>query len=92
LKIPQFLYSTIEELQRFIALLVQQMQTALSDNGWQPPVLTNAMVAQITASTFLPVMQFGTFWANSDIGKLQFISAPAVAGISNATIQTITSV
>jgi hypothetical protein len=98
MKIPQWIYTAnIEEQQRFMALLVQQMQADLSDNGWQFPQLNNAMVGAITDSAFLPVMRVGTSWINTDTGKLQFISVQAIpaglpGGPVDATVETITSV
>lgn len=97
MKIPQWIYTaSVEEQQRYMALLVQQMQSDLSDNGWQPPQLNNAMVAAITDSTFQPVMRVGTNWMNTQIGKLQFISVQAIpagqpGGPANATVETIMS-
>lgn len=97
MKVPQWIYTaSLEELQRYMALLVQQMQSDLSDNGWQPPQLNNAMVAAIADSTFQPVMRVGTNWVNTDINKLQFITVKAIpaglpGGPANASIETITS-
>lgn len=100
MKIPQYLYSaSYEDLQRYMALLIQQMQSDLSDNGWQVPQLTAAQIVNVTrgipipnvASFFQPVLRPGTLWFNTDISKLQFITVQAVPNISNATIETITS-
>src|SRR5277367_4407167 len=96
MNIPQYLYSTIEELQRYMALLVQALQTNLSNNGFILPPLTAAQVTMVTSSTFLPVMPPSTQWFNSTIGKMQFITVQAIpsglpGGPANATIETITS-
>jgi len=99
MNIPQYLYSTTEEQQRYFALLVQQMQMALSDNGFQIPELTAAEVAIVTNSVFLPVLRPGTLWFNSNEapnGKLQFITIQAIpagqpGGPANATIETVMS-
>lgn len=95
MNIPQYIYGSNDELQRYFALLIQAMQGALSNNGWTIPPLTNAQVTIITNGTifpyFDPVMPEFTIWGNTTIGKLQFITIPAVPGISNATIETITS-
>lgn len=53
--------------------LNQTLRDNLSDNGFVPPVLTAAQIAQIQAS-----MPVGTFWYNSDIGDFQFKRAPGV--------------
>lgn len=100
MKVPQYLYATNEELQRFLSLLVQQMQSDLSDNGWQVPVLSQEQIDMITSSVFLPVMRRGTLWFNTDEmpnGKLQFITEQAIphgmpGGPLTATYETITSV
>lgn len=97
MKVPQYIYSVnYDDLQRYLALFIQQCQADLSENGWQIPVLTNAQRDIIIDSTFMPVMRFGTLWANSDIGKLQFITAQAIpdglpGGPANATYETIMS-
>jgi len=95
MKVPQYIYGSNEELQRYFALLVQSMQGSLSDNGWTVPQLTTPQVTIITNGTifpyFDPVMPMFTLWGNTTIGKLQFITIPAVPGVSNATIETITS-
>jgi hypothetical protein len=70
----------------------QALLELLSNNGWTLPQLTNADVAIITSYTFERVMPFGTQWANSDVGKMQFITIPADPDtLTNATIETITS-
>lgn len=97
--VPQYIYGGIEDLQRYFALLIQQCQSDLSNNGWQVPPLTNAEVAVITSSTFQPVMRPGTLWFNPDEapdGKLQFITVQAIpagqpGGPANASIETIMS-
>jgi hypothetical protein len=71
----------------------QTLREVLSVNGWTLPPLTNAEVAIVTSYTFERVMPFGTQWANSDLGKMQFITIPADPDtLTNATIETITSV
>lgn len=98
MKIPQYLYSSIEDLQRFVALLVQQMQADLSDNGWQVPQLSQTNIDRIvsggfTFPAFLPVMRPGTLWFNTDIKKLQFITNQAIPStLTDATYETVTSV
>ena len=100
MNVPQYLYGTNDDIQRYFALLVQAMQLALSDNGWTIPNLTAAQVALVISSTFLPVMPIGTIWLNKSLaapnGKLQFITVQAIpagqpGGPANATIETITS-
>ena len=92
MNIPQYIYSTeYIDLQRFMALLLQQMQSDLSDNGWQVPQLSNAEVAIVTGQTFQPIMRPGTMWFNTDLAKMQFITVQAVLNTSAATIETITS-
>jgi hypothetical protein len=95
MNVPQYLYGSNDELQRYFALLVQAMQGALSNNGWTVPQLTATEVTKVTNGTikpyFSPVMPMFTLWGNTTIGKLQFITVPAVPGVSNATIETITS-
>jgi len=98
LNVPQYLYGDNLDIQRYMALLVQQIQSDLSDNGWQVPELTQTEVDFVTNSTFLPVMRPGTLWFNSSEapnGKLQFITIQAIpaafGGPVNATYETIMS-
>jgi hypothetical protein len=92
MNVPQYLYGDIVELQRYISLLTQAMQSDLSDNGWQAPQLSTANVMVITDATFTPVMRAGTFWFNTDLMKMQFITVKAdPTGPTNASIETITS-
>ncbi len=96
MKVPQYIYGTIQELQRYFALAIQAMQSALSDNGWTIPQQTNATISIIINGTvvpyFEPVMPAGTIWFNTDVGKLQVLVTAAVPGTSNGVVQTITSV
>ncbi len=97
--VPQFIYGDINELQRYFALLVQQMQIALSDDGFTIPNLTQTEVNEIVDPGFDPVMPRGTLWFNVDEapnGKLQFITIQAIpdgfpGGPLTATYETITS-
>lgn len=97
--VPQYIYGSNDDLQRYFALLLQNMQSDLSNNGWQVPELSASNVTEITSSTFQPVMRPGTLWFNRDEapdGKLQFITVQAipagqVGGPANATIETIMS-
>lgn len=95
MKIPQYLYGSNEDLQRYFALLVQQLQIGLSDNGWQLPQLTtaqrNKIINGLVQPFFQPVLPPGTLWYNSSVNKLEFITASAVPNISNATFETVTS-
>lgn len=95
-QIPQYIYGSTEELQRYFALLVQSLQNMISRSGVTLPPLTNAEVAIITNGTlvpyFTPVVQAGTQWFNTDLGKMQFIAVQATLGATNATVETITSV
>ena len=72
MKIPQFLYSTTDDHQRYLALLVQALQGGLSDSGWTVPQLTAAQVVTVTNGTvvpyFNPVMPAGTIWFNTNVG------------------------
>jgi hypothetical protein len=89
--IPTILRGPYEE--DYQRQLNQALLESLSNNGWTLPILSNALVAIVTSYTFPRVMPFGTLWANSTVGKLQFISVPAnPATTTNATIETITSV
>ena len=90
--IPQYIYGTIDQLQRYFALLVQALQVNLGGAGFVLPPQTNTSVSAIILATSVPVLQVGTQWFNSDLGKMQFISVAAnPAGPTNATVQTITS-
>lgn len=96
MNVPQFIYGSNDDLQRYFALLVQYMQVNLSNNGFVLPPHTNAQVTDITNSAFLPVLPPGTQWFNSDLKKMQFITDQAIpaslpGGPANATIETVTS-
>lgn len=90
--LPTFLQGSNEEIQDFLELQSQELLETFTPRGWKPEILTNAIVTQITDMNYAPVLPFGTFWANIDLGKLQFIAVPAVLGVSNAVVETITSV
>jgi len=103
MKVPQYIYGTNDELQRYFALLLQQMQVALSDNGWTVPSLIQLQVDQLISggvgplAAFSPVMPAGTQWFNATIKKMQFITDQAIppnqiGGPLDAIIETITSV
>lgn len=96
MKVPQYLYSTIEELQRYIALLIQPMQTCLSDNGWTVPQKTTIEITRVINGTivpyFEPVMPAGTIWYDTTINKLRLLTIPAVPGTSNGMTEIVTSV
>lgn len=98
MKVPQYLYSNNEELQRVLALLIQQCQINLSDNGWCVPRLTTTEIANVTRGIaipglqpFLPVMPVGTIWYDTTINKLKVLTTAAVLDISDGVIETITS-
>lgn len=99
MNIPQYLYGENEDLQRYFALLVQQLQAGLSNNGWTIPQLNGTQVTLVTGAAFVPVLPPGTIWFNSSKppnGKLQFITIQAIpaslpGGPVAATIETITS-
>lgn len=99
MNIPQFIYGANDDLQRYFALLVQQLQMGLTNQGWTLPVLTQTQVTEVINGTvvpyFSPVMPIGTIWFNSSSaspnGKIQVITVAAVPGTSNAVIETVTS-
>lgn len=103
MRVPQYLYADNEEMQRVVALLLQQCQSDLSDNGWQVPQLSANDVIRITSGgvnplipAFLPVMRGGTLWFNTNLKKLQFITDKAIpdgqiGGPLDAVIETVTS-
>jgi hypothetical protein len=91
MNVPQYLYGSNEELQRYFALLVQAMQTALSDNGWTVPQQPTTNITTITGRNFLPVMPVGTIFFDNTINKLKVITVAAVSGTSDAVVQTVTS-
>jgi hypothetical protein len=92
MNIPQYIYGSTEELQRYFALLVQALQVNLGGAGFVLPPQTTTSVGLITLATSVPVLQVGTMWFNTTTGKMQFISVAAnPAGPTNATVQTITS-
>lgn len=98
MKIPQFIYGDNVELQRFFALLLQQMQTSLSDNGWCVPQLTTTEITNVTRGIaapglvpFEPVMPVGTIWYDTTLNKLKVLTTAAVIGASNGIVETITS-
>ena len=90
--VPQYIYGSNEELQRYFALLVQAMQTALSDNGWTVPKQSTANIATIIDKNTLPVMPVGTIWYDTTLNKLKVLTTAAVPGVSNGVTETITSV
>jgi hypothetical protein len=92
MNVPQYLYGTNEDIQRYFALLIQAIQKDLSNNGFVLPPQSAANVTVITGFTFQPVLEPGTQWFNSTLKKMQFITNAAVpATATNATIETITS-
>lgn len=91
MKVPQYIYGSNEELQRYFALLIQAAQTDLSDNGWVVPQQTTANIATIINKNTLPVMPVGTIWYDTTLNKLKVLTVAAVPGVSNGTTETITS-
>lgn len=91
MKVPQYIYGSNEELQRYFALLIQAAQTDLSDNGWVVPQQTTANIATIINKDTLPVMPVGTIWYDTTLNKLKVLTVAAVPGVSNGTTETITS-
>lgn len=90
--LPTFLRGTNEENQDYFEQQSQELNTTFTPRGWKLEILTNAIVAEISSMNYVDVLPFGTIWANSDLGKLQFIAVAAVFGVSNATVETVTSV
>lgn len=98
MKVPQWLYASTDEMQRVLALLMQQMQTNLSDNGWCVPQLTSTEITNVTRGIaapglvpFEPVMPVGTIWYDTTINKLKVLTTAAVIGVSNGIVETVTS-
>lgn len=91
MNVPQYLYGANDDLQRYFALLVQAMQTALSDNGWTVPQQPTTSIAAIINKNTLPVMPVGTIWYDTTLNKLKVLTVAAVPGVSNGTTETITS-
>jgi hypothetical protein len=89
--VPQYLYGSNDDLQRYFALLVQSMQTALSDNGWTVPQQDTANIATLINMNTLPVLPVGTIWYDTDLNKLKVLTSAAVPGVSNGITETITS-
>ncbi len=69
----------------------QTIRQLLGDTGWQPPNLTDADVLLLSDMGFVPILPRGTFWFNTDIGKMQLIVTSAISGIANAVVETIQS-
>lgn len=93
MQIPQYLYGTNEDLQRYFELLIRTLSNGLGDNGFTIPPLTAAQVATVTNFNFRPILPFGIQWFNSTLKKMQFITNQAdPATNTNATIETIASV
>lgn len=90
--VPQYIYGSNEELQRYFALLVQALQINLGGAGFVLPPQTTTSVGLITMATSFPVLQAGTMWFNSSTGKMQFIQVAAdPATATNAVVEDITS-
>lgn len=90
--LPTYLRGTNEENQDYFEQQSQELGNTFTTFGWKLPINTNAIVTTIIDMDYDPPLPFGTLWANSDLGKLQFISVAAVLGVSPATVETITSV
>ncbi len=69
----------------------QTIRQLLGEVGWQAPNLSNADVVLISNMNFVPILPRGAFWFNTDLGKMQLIVTSAVSGVSNASVETITS-
>lgn len=93
MNIPEYLYGTNDDLQRYFALLVQTLIGGIGPNGFTLTQLSNTDVASIIDYNFRPIMPAGTQWFNTNLGKMQFISVAAnPSTLTNATTETITSV
>ena len=85
-------YATQDEQQRYLELLVRQLQEGLGDYGFTITRATSANITVFTGMNFQPVLPEGTTWFDSTIKKLRFIATQAVPGVSNAVVETVTSV
>lgn len=73
MRIPQYIYGSAEEMQRYFALLINECNNNLSDNGWVVPSITNNQLTiqpvrdqngnPTTLSAFMPD---GTLWYVTD--------------------------
>lgn len=91
MNVPQYIYGSNDDLQRYFALLVQAMQAALSDNGWTVPQQPTANITTLISKNTLPVLPVGTIWYDTTLNKLKVLTAAAVPGVSNGVTETITS-
>ena len=94
MEVIPYLYSDeFKEQQLFFSIMFQNIQNALSDNGWTIPQLTTAQINVLINPPDLNDPNFympnGTIWFNTDLAKLQFQTS-VVLGVG-ATIETITS-
>lgn len=54
--------------------------------------LTTAQINALISMNAQPVLPYGSIWADITIGKLRWLSTPAVYGVSNGITQVVTSV
>ena len=93
MNLPQYLYGSNDELHRYFALLVQQLQSTFTSYAWSQPEITSAEVATIINGTvlpyFTPVLPVGSFWYNTTLGVIQVIVQAAVLGASDAAVMNL---
>lgn len=88
--IPTILKGPYEE--DYQRQLNQSLEFAIGQTGYKITPLTTARITQVTGMNFIPPLPVGTLFFDTTAEKLKVIVIEAVLGISNATIETVTSV
>lgn len=71
-------YTNQESYQELLNLILTQW---FNDSGFSQPILTNAQVTALLAQT--PTIPTGKHWFNSDLGKMQIMTASGVETITS---------
>lgn len=73
MRIPQYIYGSVDDMQRYFALLINECNNNLSDNGWVvPPITNNELTIQPVrdqngnVTTLSALMPDGTLWYVTD--------------------------
>lgn len=88
--IPTILKGPYEE--DYQRQLNDELQFAIGYTGYKITPLSTNRINEVSSMNFLPPLPVGTLFFDTDIAKLKVIVVAAVMGVSNATIETVTSV
>lgn len=92
MELQSYNYATQEEQQRYLELLVRQLQAGLGKTGYTITPATSSEINTFINRNYTPILPVGTMWFDSTISKLKVIVTQAIPGVADATVEIVTSV